>query len=169
MSCRQASGFSWNAHGAPTPQNNSTQACPLRTDSTPSYGLSVLLLRAGIHAMRRLIPSMDPEEKQAMLLSKRLMSLLGKKPNKSNGRLMYFKHLCENLKKTHDNLGRQMPLGTYQTLMARHGQRWAALSEAQRANWGRAADAYKSVKALKGQAAIDECLELLRMAHRRVR
>eukprot|EP00974_Lingulodinium_polyedra_P096110 9315106-Lingulodinium_polyedra.AAC.1 len=64
----------------------------------PDYDLDKLLVRAGLHTFRKLLPGLTPEEKELQKLEKQLDRLEARQPDKVSGRLMFFKNMAEGLK-----------------------------------------------------------------------
>eukprot|EP00974_Lingulodinium_polyedra_P026018 2512249-Lingulodinium_polyedra.AAC.1 len=65
----------------------------------PDYFLELLLTRAGLHALRRLMPQEDREAKAVRKLEQKPRQQSAKCPQKITGRMVYLKELVEHLQK----------------------------------------------------------------------
>ena len=101
----------------------------------PDFEMNTLLARAGIHAMRRLIPYPSAEDRHTDQLRKKLDQIASKVPGRCGGRMMFMKELCEAMKDKASRSQKAVPRSVYQTITRKHGRRWAGLSAVHKARY----------------------------------
>lgn len=133
----------------------------------PDYVLTTVLLRAGVHALGRLAPRMDKEDRLVKNLKESLLNMDSKNPEKVSGRLMFFKQICQQVKEHYSLLGQVMPLSTYRRICMLHGRRWQALDPVEQAVFEVMAVQYKYDQEEALETAKEEALAALRIARSR--
>eukprot|EP00974_Lingulodinium_polyedra_P021594 2085565-Lingulodinium_polyedra.AAC.1 len=133
----------------------------------PDYQLETVLLRAGVHAMGRLSPSLDREHKDLSRLSKALERLDEVGSNRVTGRQMFWKALHNNVQADYRARGETMPLTARKDVARRHAQFWATLDAETQGRFHAMAQDYAASKEVSMASAREEVLAALRVARLR--
>eukprot|EP00974_Lingulodinium_polyedra_P015336 1485133-Lingulodinium_polyedra.AAC.1 len=64
----------------------------------PDYELNTLMVRSGLHSLRRLVPERTEQEKLQDRLELKVNQLLAKQHTKAHGRLIFLKEAIETAK-----------------------------------------------------------------------
>lgn len=133
----------------------------------PDYTLKTILLRAGVHALGRLTPGLDKEDKLVEVLKKKMELMDGARTSKVNGRHMLLKALAEELQAQYEADNRKAPPSMYNRLFRMHGRQWQSLLPEERGKYEVMALQYKYDKENDLATAREELLALLRTSRHR--
>lgn len=112
----------------------------------PEYDSETVRLRSFIHTFLKLMPGVSEEEKAVERSKRRLSKLLRKNPNYITGRQLYFKEVVGVATGRKVTVGgKDIPRNVQQVIMKRHGARWRALTDTQRAHWEQKAKELREV------------------------
>ncbi|CAK0909364.1 unnamed protein product [Prorocentrum cordatum] len=93
----------------------------------PDAGQETLIVRAGVHSMRLLLPGLNALEKQAAVRREKLARLGRKCPEKITGRHIFLKELVDLAVSKRQARGLVGAGGADKKLVARHGAKWNAM------------------------------------------
>ena len=109
-------------------------SCSLVRRHHPDYHLEHLVVRAGIHAARRLLPDPDARMKAEAKLQKHMGKLLDQRPGRiSSARLYLFKGLIDAMVAVQTRNGQAVSEELIMRICKLRGQRWTRLAPHQKA------------------------------------
>ena len=129
----------------------------------PSYELNALLVRSGLHTIRRLVPGSSQEEKLMERLNKTMNKLDSRQPNKVTGRVAMFRDIVKTLKDTARSEGQTLSAATIRKVCRIHGRAWEQLSYERQEEYEAEARALAETRADALQATIQETA--IRLSH----
>lgn len=135
----------------------------------PDYHMQTLLLRAGLHTLRRLLPTKSREEVLLESLTRKFQQCLQSKGKAVTGRMMYLKEWAKLLVNKREKEGRPVPLGSLQSIMKLHGKNWLKKTAAQQAFFEEQAQEFSASKAMAREELERELLRDIRIARERIR
>eukprot|EP00974_Lingulodinium_polyedra_P130387 11213633-Lingulodinium_polyedra.AAC.1 len=130
----------------------------------PDFHLHQLLVRSGLHCLRRLLPEPTPEMKLVRKLRHKLDKESAKQSNRVTGRMMFFKEKVEEAKELAQKTGTPAPIGLYTSLMTQTNQRWPLLPAQMRARYEAMAQQWREGAGMNRAKATGEILSLLEVA-----
>ena len=94
----------------------------------PSYELNTLLVRSGLHSLRRLVPGSSQEERMMVRLANSMDKLDSRQPQKITGRKVLFRDMVATIQGQARAKHHTLSVATYNQALRLHGQAWAELS-----------------------------------------
>lgn len=132
----------------------------------PDMWLEGILARAGLHALRRLLP----EERRHDKLVKKLADKVEKLNNQGgsskavSGRMMFFKELAEKVKERAFRESKRASLSSYQSVLKAVSLRWPLLPPGRQQVYEEMAEDYMALKEVNNARAQEEAMQQLREA-----
>lgn len=108
----------------------------------PQFELESIVVRAGIHTLRKLLPQVSPEEKALAKLQQALARLRTSQTRKITGKNLFMKSLIQALKDRADRNHARLSQEQVTKVVKKHGMRWRQLTDEQRAPFEREAEAF---------------------------
>lgn len=102
-------------------------SCTLMKRQHPDYDKPTLLIRAGLHTLRRLIPGLDEGTKTVLKLRHQLDKLTSKRPDLVSAKCMYIKALIEAAKDRSRRQGLPLTHAFVHRIVKNSGRRWQQL------------------------------------------
>ena len=132
----------------------------------PDMRLEALLVRVGLHSLRRLVPEISREEQLVAKLRKKLDVMMNHQSSKVTG-MMIFKELVEDTKERAYRERTQTSVATYRTLLQNANAQWPQLPAETKRSYEEAATRYKMGTDNRWMEASEEILGSLQLAHQR--
>lgn len=133
----------------------------------PDFQLKMLVCRACIHSLRRIMPSQHKEERAVAKLEKKLQALDKDQPGQITGRMMFLKELCEGVHRRAVARGRSRSLAVYQMCMKRAMQEWALKTDRAKGYYEQLAKEYGLDRADRRRQLLQVTLTSLQEARKR--
>lgn len=133
----------------------------------PDYLTETILIRAGLHTLRLLLPTVTREQALVEKLQKKLTKLTDTRSSTVTARLMYLKDVTEAMQRKYAAQHQHIPVSRYQDIMKVHGRRWLQLSEAAKHEWETKAVIFQQEKARAKEETVSELIAQIGVARLR--
>ena len=94
------------------------------------YGADLVMTKAFLHSLRKLMPGASGDEKQLLGQARKVMALFSKKPQHIAGRQVFVQDLMSVAASWKGDGKRALPKEVQKTIMKRHGEKWGQLAAA---------------------------------------